>query len=496
MLGPTEQAVLVEQHQEIGRGHDQGRRERSPEAVDRQVEASHPARRRRAPAARPPERTGRSRASWASAGEEQPQEPLIDAASAPRCRPPHTCSSAWCMVVPTRPNSTTGQWRGKKRASDVPPVVLSFGRSPVSASMLSARSSLSSPGAVTNASALPITVERIVGCQWRDLPVQPRLEALAGVVVVEADVEARRGLARDDVGCRIADVDRGDLQVRGLEPLRSLVERRRDQLVQHGDQTMRGVVGTLRVGGVTLAAPEPSARRSPSRAGRSWRCRPTARDRSARRPGRRRSARPAPTAQARSLTVPLTASRSSSPVIRRLTRPAGGPALGDEPCGSRHERGDAALHVRGTAAVKPPIARSRRRTGRRPRPRAAPGGTTSTWPEKARCRPPCPAWRADCRPGRLPPPSNRKRWQMKPSGSSAALQQVQGGPGVGRDRRAADSAWRQRDGIGWCPSVAQQLVERDLGAGALVDALDDHGAVEPGPGTAVRQAACRAECRR
>ena len=36
-------------------------------------------------------------------------------------------SSTWCMVSPTRPNSTTGQTSLKKRASDVPPLVDSSG---------------------------------------------------------------------------------------------------------------------------------------------------------------------------------------------------------------------------------------------------------------------------------------------------------------------------------------------------------------------------------
>ena len=52
-------------------------------------------------------------------------------------------------------------------------MVLSSGRRPVSASTLRASSSLSAPGAVRNASALPMTVERVVGRQRRDLLVQP-----------------------------------------------------------------------------------------------------------------------------------------------------------------------------------------------------------------------------------------------------------------------------------------------------------------------------------
>src|SRR6185312_11966906 len=35
--------------------------------------------------------------------------------------------------------------------------------------------------------------------------------------------------------------------------------------------------------------------------------------------------------------------------------------------------------------------------------------------------------------------------------------------------------------------VAQQLVDTGLGAGLFIDLLDDHGAVEAGPGTAIRE---------
>ena len=64
---------------------------------------------------------------------------------------------------------------------------------------------------------------------------------------------------------------------------------------------------------------------------------------------------PCSTAQASSLTVPLTASDSSSPVISRLTAPSVGPPSADEPGHGGDEGGHAALHVGGAAAVEPAV---------------------------------------------------------------------------------------------------------------------------------------------
>ena len=52
------------------------------------------------------------------------------------------------MVLPTRPNSTTGQWFLTNRASEVPPVVESSGHFPVSAKTAFDTISESRPGGV------------------------------------------------------------------------------------------------------------------------------------------------------------------------------------------------------------------------------------------------------------------------------------------------------------------------------------------------------------
>jgi hypothetical protein len=71
---------------------------------------------------------------------------------------------------------------------------------------------------------------------------------------VEADVQASLRLARDDVGRRVADVDGGDLEVRGLKALVAAVEhpglQPRQDIDQHRDRIGRAV----RIGDVPLGA--------------------------------------------------------------------------------------------------------------------------------------------------------------------------------------------------------------------------------------------------
>ena len=92
-----------------------------------------------------------------------------------------------------------------------------------------------------------------------------------------------------------------------------------------------------------------SAGRSASRAGRSSSCRRAPRRWSARRACNDRTARRARSAHSSSLTVPLTAGPSSSPVTRKLIEPWNGAAR-DEAQRGGDRRGDAALHVAGAAA--------------------------------------------------------------------------------------------------------------------------------------------------
>jgi hypothetical protein len=74
------------------------------------------------------------------------------------------------------------------------------------------------------------------------------------VLVVEADVERGLGLGRDHVVGRIADIDRRDLQGRGLEMRRAFVELLARDRIEHAHEPVRGVVGQVRIGGVALHA--------------------------------------------------------------------------------------------------------------------------------------------------------------------------------------------------------------------------------------------------
>ena len=72
------------------------------------------------------------------------------------------------------------------------------------------------------------------------------------VFVVETDVEARARLAGDQVDGLVADVDRSELEVRGRKLRAALIERfalqRRNKRHEPADR----VLGTLRVGDVSL----------------------------------------------------------------------------------------------------------------------------------------------------------------------------------------------------------------------------------------------------
>ena len=91
-----------------------------------------------------------------------------------------THSSVRCMVRLRSPNSATGQWSLMKRASDVPPVVLRAGVTPVTAATESAMIVLNRPGGVTKAS--PETSDRhVVGLAGRiEARTDDALEARAG----------------------------------------------------------------------------------------------------------------------------------------------------------------------------------------------------------------------------------------------------------------------------------------------------------------------------
>src|SRR6202012_2663011 len=101
-----------------------------------------------------------------------------------------------------------------KRASEVPPLVLSSGLRPVTCSMAATARSVNAPGLVTN--TLEFDGSHTIRARIR-LPgafPQTFLDQLAQrfmiMVVVEADVEFRPRLARDHIAGGIADIDGGE----------------------------------------------------------------------------------------------------------------------------------------------------------------------------------------------------------------------------------------------------------------------------------------------
>ena len=84
-------------------------------------------------------------------------------------------------------------------------------------------------------------------------PLDQRLQRGRAVAVVVADVEPRARLAGNEVDGLVADIDRGEFQVRGIEVLAALVERR----LQRGDQRDQPadrIVGAIGIGDVALTA--------------------------------------------------------------------------------------------------------------------------------------------------------------------------------------------------------------------------------------------------
>ena len=79
-----------------------------------------------------------------------------------------------------------------KRASDVPPLVLSSGRLPVTSSTAAAQLLGERTGGGPERPRVAPDLEVEIGGQRADPAAQPRLEALLGVQVVEADVEGAR----------------------------------------------------------------------------------------------------------------------------------------------------------------------------------------------------------------------------------------------------------------------------------------------------------------
>src|SRR6266403_844560 len=108
----------------------------------------------------------------------------------------------------------------------------------------------------------------------------------------------------------------------------------------------------------------------------------------------------------------------------------------------------------------------------------------------------------------VPASEKTRRWQVKPSLSRvpARISMAPSSRGVTLGRRMSSPA-SATGSIGWLfeiiaacpwekqPSVAQQLVDGGLGAGALVDPLDDDGAIKARRRTAVGVGAARQSSR-
>ena len=145
-----------------------------------------------------------------------------------------------------------------KRASEVPPEVESSGLRPVTSSIAETARSVNGPGFGHE----DVRVRRLPHDPGADAVAagfgQPLIDqvsqAFVGVVVVEADVEFGARLRRDDVACGIADVDRGEFQVGGLELRAAVIERlvaeRHDQPRDIRHRIRRAV----RIGDVALHA--------------------------------------------------------------------------------------------------------------------------------------------------------------------------------------------------------------------------------------------------
>ena len=141
-----------------------------------------------------------------------------------------------------------------KRASEVPPLVLSSGSTP-RVCLTRGDQDLGEPAGRRQ--------ERLAGDLGLELVGAPDLvagaahpgdEVLGAMPVVEADVEARARTSRNDVARLVADIDAGDLQARGLEVLAAGIERLLGEAPEHGQKARDGIVGKVGIRDVALRA--------------------------------------------------------------------------------------------------------------------------------------------------------------------------------------------------------------------------------------------------
>jgi hypothetical protein len=146
-----------------------------------------------------------------------------------------------------------------KRASEVPPLVDSSGRRPVTSSIAVATRSVKAPRGVRNATALVGSKEsaaRPPGSAAAAAPLDLGAQAPRRPEIVEADIEGEADFAGNDVGGAIADVDGDDFEIRGVEIRRSRIERRRLQRGEDRRKRVNGIVGEMGIGDMALAAGE------------------------------------------------------------------------------------------------------------------------------------------------------------------------------------------------------------------------------------------------
>src|SRR5208282_1126962 len=205
-----------------------------------------------------------------------------------------------------------------------------------------------------------------------DAPNDLRLERFGRPEVVEADVEHKPDLARDDVRRRVANVDADHFEVRRLEVGVALVERG-EQRRENGGERPDRIVGDVRVGDMALAAvqDEPPGQRSA----------PAVLDRVAERLDAGRLADD----------TMIEAFASGERPADQLDRAIDGRAFlvagdeeadrppkcppGDEAQGGRRGRREPALHIAGAASPE---------NGPNRQADPSPGGTTSVCPAKTR----------------------------------------------------------------------------------------------------------------
>src|SRR5664279_2161568 len=84
--------------------------------------------------------------------------------------------------------------------------------------------------------------------RFRRARFEQRLERVQTMAIVEPNIETRPRLAGNEIDGLVADIDRGEFEVRRLERRATLVERLRLQRADQRDDVAHRIVGALRIG--------------------------------------------------------------------------------------------------------------------------------------------------------------------------------------------------------------------------------------------------------